>query len=128
MVKQNLKTINDIFFISNRIKKINKNYKLYYNLKTQMYEVHDISKPQHSLCITTKDYPSFQILKTLIKSKKENMHSLFLEIEKHNKNIDQEKQQKTLDLSTQKFKEILNFSQNKTSSLSREEIQKIIRN
>lgn len=121
-----LQEVNDIYFISEQIKQINPSYKLFYNTLHNRYEVHDLSNPFHSLCVTTKDYPSSNLIKTLITTKKENMSALLKQIEEDNQKLDTLKQNNLLDISNQKFKEILNYSQTITHSLSQENISKIV--
>ncbi|MBQ3158556.1 MAG: hypothetical protein IJB98_02560 [Clostridia bacterium] len=128
MTQPYLHLVNDVYFINKQIKKINKNYELFYNLNNQKYEIHDISKPKHSLCLSSPVYPSLEMIKKLIKTSTQNMKSLFKEIDAHNKQLDEQKQFQALDTSNQKFKEIMKYAETKPNALSKEEINKIIRN
>ena len=128
MIKPYLKQINDVYFINERIKEINKYYHLFYNIIKNRYEVHDISRGRDSLCLTSKNYPTSKIIEQLIKTNTKNIKTLMNEIEAHNKKIEKNKQSKTFDKANEMFKEIMTFAQSKNQSLSREDIHKIIRN
>ena len=127
MKAHHLQEINDIYFINKRIKQINLNYKIFYNTLAKRYEVHDLSNPKHSLCVTTTNYPSFNLIKKLIITKRENIKTLISQIENDNSNLEQIKTNNLLDKSNEKFKEIINYSQKTTHSLTKTEIDKIVR-
>ena len=125
--KQHLQPINDVYFISDRIKEINPNYKLFYNTYFNRFEVHDTSLQSGTLCNTFNAYPSAMYLEKLIKTRRENMAKLFQEIELANAKLDQERDEKFLDIASQQFKEISSYSSQKVGqNLTPSQIKKII--
>ncbi len=129
-VFSNLIEFEDIYFISQIIKKINNNYRLYFNTKENRYEVHDISKPRAlSLCLASKIYPDERMILKLIKTRKENMNKLFRQIENENAKVLENHQCKICNIAKDQLSEVINYSLTKpTHDLSKEEIKKIINN
>ena len=112
----NLTEINDIYFISEKIKTINKNFKLFYNQISKHYEIHDISQ---------KD--SFGLVKKLYYTNKENMKNLFEEIELNNNKLQERFENNTLEHSKLKMNEIFKYQySNPGKSLSNKQIDKIL--
>ena len=80
-----IKIDNDVFFIVNRLKEIDKSYEVYYNLDQKCYEVHSREQKKNSYCFRVP----FDTLdeRTLFYAKKtryENREKLLAEIEKAN--------------------------------------------
>ncbi len=94
-----IKINSDPFNINKRIKQLNKNYYVVYNLQTKKYEIHN-SAHKNSYCITVPynqlDYRTIKVLK-----ESENPTKIFEEIEKHNN---------VLDRSSYQLKEIYDYS------------------
>ncbi len=103
-----IKINSDPFNINKRIKQLNKNYYVVYNLQTKKYEIHN-SAYKNSYCITVPynqlDYRTIKVLK-----ESENPTKIFEEIEKHNKNLELKAQNNVLDRSSYQLKEIYDYS------------------
>ncbi len=123
---KHLKPINDIFFVSNYLSKINTNYKLFYNTNLERYEVHDLkSKP--SLLITYNKYPDQNLITKLLQTSKQNMSQLFKEIDIHNNKLNKQYEQNLLDTAKKQMHEIIKYSNSKpTINLSQNNLKKII--
>lgn len=81
----------DLFDVANRLKSVNSNYKLYFNKKTQRYEVCETKGlnetlafvvPYDELDARTVEYARFTAI--------QNVKALFDEIERHNAALDRE--------------------------------------
>lgn len=119
--------VQDIFFISERIKDINENYILFYNTKNHRYEIHDIANQICSECITFFDYPTKEILFRLKSSNKQNMQKLLIDIEKHNEKLENERKTAQTNTAKDKLKAIINYAQTfACKDLSVSQIHKII--
>jgi len=124
--QKNLTLINDIFFISEQIKKINKNYRLFYNKNNNKYEVHNINNKE-SFVISFDSYPNQNLIKKLKETSKENFEKLFKEIELYNKKLEEDKEQAKIDCAKNQLSEIFNYAEKSpTQNLSSKEIKKII--
>lgn len=79
----------DLFDVASRLKSVNPNYKVYLNMQTDKYEVHDASKPHGStfafvvpyeeLDSRTVDFAKF--------TRVQNAEKLFRDVEEHNDKI-----------------------------------------
>lgn len=47
-----IKIENDVFDIANRIKQIDRDYCIFFNTSTNQFEVHNISQPNNSFCLS----------------------------------------------------------------------------
>lgn len=121
---KNLIRINDLFFISSKLKTINQNFELFFNTKSQFFEVHDISKEQ-SFVISFQKYPNENLIFKLQKTKTSNKN-IFKEIEQNNKIVEQKKQKILKNEISDCFHEICNFSEKCTNNISKKQIKKII--
>lgn len=97
----------DTYFISERVKEIDKNYFLVFNTKSKKYEVHNKGQADNTFCV---GLPFMAIDERVIdlvqKTRVENINKLIEEIEKNNEKI--EKQNKnTIKI---KIQEVLNES------------------
>ena len=123
---KNLISVNDIFFISEDLKKINKNFKLFFNTLHSRYEIHDISK-HNSFVLSYNRYPDRKLITKLYQTKKENMVKLFQEIEKHNEKLEIDKQNKLIDESKQKLNEFVKFTfSNPSTSINSKLLKNIL--
>jgi len=120
-----LEKINDVYFISDQIKKINKNFELFFNKKTSLYEVRN--KNNYELVITYKNYPDYGLIEKLYKTNKENMKNLFIEIEKENEKINNKKTKDLIDRSSNQISMIFNYLVSQPSKdLTSNQIKNII--
>ena len=121
-----LTKINDVYFINQSIKKINKNYELFYNKKTDKYEIHNLNQ-NHSFILSFDKYPNKKLMIKLLKSLYSNPSKIFKEIENHNLKIERKNIIDTLSLTQDKFKEIDKYSNKKLNfDLNSNQIKKII--
>lgn len=123
---KNLIEVNDVFNINKRIKNIDKNYKLLYNLKFKRYEIHDKSR-KYSFVTSSKEYPSILLLKKLIQMNNKSTSQSIREIEENNEKILLKKQEDLSIKQIDQFNEIAKFSNIKLNqNLSKKLIKKII--
>lgn len=85
-----VKIENDVFFICQRLKKIDSSYMVYYNLSDGFYEVHSSAQVKNSYCFKV---PYSQLdertLDYAIKTRAENRDKLLEEIESNNRMINE---------------------------------------
>lgn len=104
---------NDVFNIVKRLKKIDKNYFIVYNLSSKKYEVHH-SKSKHSLQLVLPfDFLDTRTLNLVLKSNIKNHAKLLKEMEENNLKLEQNKTQKIVNEATFKAKEMLKFAESK---------------
>lgn len=81
----------DTYFISQRLREIDKNYFLVFNTKSKKYEVHNKGQADNTYCV---GLPFMAIDERVIdlvqKSRVENINKLTAEIEKNNERIEKE--------------------------------------
>ena len=123
---KNLTKINDVFYISHHIKKLNPNFDLFFNTLLNRYEIHNlIANP--SFVISFYDYPDNRIIDKLLKTNKDNMANLFKEIEEQNALIEINKNKDLLDKSKNQINELFNFINKKPSqSLDKSSVKNIL--
>lgn len=121
---KNLIKINDLCFISTKLKNINKNFELFFNTKNHFFEVHNTSK-DNSFVITFSTYPNENLLLKLQKTRSSNKN-IFKEIEESNKKTEEKNNEILNDKVSDYFKEICNFAERNTSNISQNQIKKII--
>lgn len=84
-----IKINTDNYFISERIKEIDKNYFLVFNTNLKKYEVHYKGQVENTFCVglpfMTLDERTLSFVQ---KTKIENIEKIIKEIEKNNKNIE----------------------------------------
>lgn len=122
---QNLIKINDIYYISQHLKNINKNYELFLNNKTNKFEVHDTSK-QNSFVVSYDKYPDQNLIYKLNYSLSISPQEIFKQIEKHNHDLQEKQNLKTNQMASDFFNEIFNFSEKTTNEVSASQIKKIL--
>ncbi len=82
---------NDLFDISDRLKTVNPNYKLYFNRKTQRYEVYETCVLNEKLAfVVPYDELDARTLAFARFTAVQNADKIFAEIEKHNEKTDKE--------------------------------------
>lgn len=122
---QSLIKINDIYYISEQLKNINKNYELFLNINTNKFEVHDTSKP-NSFVVSYNKYPDQNLILKLIKSLSISSQEIFNQIEKHNHELHEKQNLKINQIASDYFNEIFNFSEKITNEMSAGQIKKIL--
>lgn len=122
---QSLIKINDIYYISEQLKNINKNYELFLNINTNKFEVHDTSKP-NSFVVSYNKYPDQNLILKLIKSLSISSQEIFNQIEKHNHELHEKQNLKINQMASDYFNEIFNFSEKITNEVTAGQIKKIL--
>lgn len=122
---QSLIKINDIYYISEQLTNINKNYELFLNINTNKFEVHDTSKP-NSFVVSYNKYPDQNLILKLIKSLSISSQEIFNQIEKHNHELHEKQNLKINQMTSDYFNEIFNFSEKITNEVSAGQIKKIL--
>lgn len=122
---QSLIKINDIYYISEQLKNINKNYELFLNINTNKFEVHDTSKP-NSFVVSYNKYPDQNLILKLIRSLSISSQEIFNQIEKHNHELHEKQNLKINQMTSDYFNEIFNFSEKITNEVSAVQIKKIL--
>lgn len=122
---QSLIKINDIYYISEQLKNINKNYELFLNINTNKFEVHDTSKP-NSFVVSYNKYPDQNLILKLIKSLSISSQEIFNQIEQHNHELHEKQNLKINQMASDYFNEIFNFSEKITNEVSAGQIKKIL--
>ena len=80
--------LNDVFFISDRIKEIDENYKIYFNSEKNKFEIHNIGQIGDSYCLTVPfQYLDFRTVDLVKKTLSINGEKLLEEIDLNNKKI-----------------------------------------
>ncbi len=97
----------DLFDVASRLKSVNCNYKLYFNKKTQKYEVRETKGlnetlafvvPYDELDARTVEYARFTAI--------QNAKALFAEIERHNAALDRENERRLSEKISKKAEEL----------------------
>lgn len=122
---QSLIKINDIYYISEQLTNINKNYELFLNINTNKFEVHDTSRP-NSFVVSYNKYPDQNLILKLIKSLSISSQEIFNQIEKHNHELHEKQNLKINQMASDYFNEIFNFSEKITNEVSAGQIKKIL--
>lgn len=101
----------DVFDISKRIKEIDKDYYIVYNLRNGKYEVHNSSQNLNSYSLTCP-YNTLdkRLLDYTLKTSIRNSEKIFYEIDNHNKKIEKDIDEKRKDESGIVLKEIYKYA------------------
>lgn len=100
----------DVFNVSGRLRELNKNYYLMYDVVTNRYEVHNdeykpatlaFSIPYDRLDARTVEYVAVQMGK--------RPYEVLEEIERNNERIEREYKERQLDVAQQKTKEVMDY-------------------
>ena len=127
MSNLHLKEVKDMFGLSVRIKDINPNYRLFFNRLTLNYEIHDITNKFSSLCLIIKPNElNASIIRKLHITKREKMKDLFIEIDKNNKKLEDERLEKSIETASDLTSEIINYASHINRDISNNEIKNII--
>ena len=114
---------NDNFNLSNLIKKINLQYKLYFNQKDKIYFIVNSAK-NNEICLKFYNFNQ-NVLKILQSTKVENSHKLFKEIDNFNYLTELKNKNSIIENTSQKIIELNNFSK-RANHLSQTTLTKII--
>ena len=114
---------NDNFNVSNLIKKINPQYKLYFNQKDKVYFIVNSAK-NNEICLKFYNFNQ-NVLKILQSTKVENSHKLFKEIDNFNYLTELKNKNSIIENTSQKIIELNNFSK-RVNHLSQTTLTKII--
>lgn len=122
----NLVKVNDVYFISEQIKLIDNNYELYYDYKTRKYIVLD--KYLNEIVLSSEEYPSYQTIKRLHITKRENFLKLLNEIEENNLKIEESNNKRLFDKANEQITELVNYTNQKGYiDLTNTEVREIIK-
>lgn len=113
----------DQYNIYNLITKIDKNYKLYFDLYDKFFKIINIAK-NYEICLKTASI-STNLLKKLQLSRIENINKIISDIDKNNCDILLKNKEKLKECVKLKTKEVLNLSK-KANSISKSDINKIL--
>ena len=101
-----IKITSDTYFISQRIKEIDKDYFIVFNTKTKHFEVHNKRQAPSTYCI---GLPFLELdercLDKINETRVENIKKLLSEIEKQNQKIEEQNQKNMIE----KLKEVLEW-------------------
>lgn len=114
---------NDNFNLSNLIRKINPQYKLYFNQKDKIYFIVNSAK-NNEICLKFYNFNQ-NVLKILQSTKVENSHKLFKEIDNFNYLTELKNKNSIIENTSQKIIELNNFSK-RANHLSQTTLTKII--
>ena len=114
---------NDNFNLSNLIKKINPQYKLYFNQKDKVYFIVNSAK-NNEICLKFYNFNQ-NVLKILQSTKVENSYKLFKEIDNFNYLTELKNKNSIIENTSQKIIELNNFSK-RVNHLSQTTLTKII--
>ena len=86
-MKNYIEIEDDVFYIRQRLKEIDKSYIILYNLTRKCYEVHS-SEQKDSYCFTIPyDFLDDRTIDYAIKTRSENRDKIIKEIEKNNEDV-----------------------------------------
>ncbi len=85
-----IKIESDVFFICQRLKEVDESYQVFYNLRTESYEVHSSEQQKNSYCFKIPfDRLDERTIDYAVKTRSENRDKLLKEIELNNKRIEE---------------------------------------
>ena len=134
MVKKHIASPNifkckDMYNLYKRIRDVNPGYRLFFNAKENLYEIHDEYNHFCSLCIKIKPKDLHAgVIEKLSITRKENMKKYFLQIEEENKKREEKIVTHSLEKSKDIFSSVLEYSGHKNGDVSQIEIKNIIKN
>ena len=110
-MKDYLKPFNDVFDIKKRLIEVDPRYRLFYNTKTNKYEVYVLmSEDKLELAfVCPYNYPDARLVKYARMTRVERSSEIFDEIEEHNKKIEEEENSKALSKPKSKLESVLNY-------------------
>lgn len=103
--------LDDVFFIGNRIREIDKDYRIFFNTKRKKFEIHCIGQIGNSYCLTVPfsclDARTVELVR---KTRIENRERLINEIDLENQKIQEKNQKNILNDANDKLFEQIKFS------------------
>lgn len=98
---------NDVYFVLERLKEIDKKYLIFYNAKRKVFEIHNKGQIGGSYCLTvpykTLDSRTIDLVK---KTRVENSKKIFAEIDAENERINLKNQKKIINQAEKILKKI----------------------
>ena len=124
-MKEYLVVYKDVFFIYRRIKEIDRNYCLMFNLKNKCFEIHNFNQRGTSFVMTAEPLDS-RLISKLVETRVENVNKLIQKLDGENERIKMQGKKTAINSANDRFFEIAKYSFNKNRDLSQEEIKKIL--
>lgn len=81
---------NDVFDIASRLKGLNENYKIYFNVGTAKYEIHNAVCSPSLQIILPFEQLDIRAIDFAFKTRVENMEEILNDIEQHNRRVDEQ--------------------------------------
>ncbi|MBO4412995.1 MAG: hypothetical protein J5779_03170 [Clostridia bacterium] len=98
---------NDVYFILNRIKEIDKNYKIFYNTTKKHFEIHNSKQKGDSYCLTIPFKVLDERCVSLVrKSRVENANEIFKEIDRQNEEMNRKKEKEMIEQIEKEFRKL----------------------
>lgn len=92
-----IEILNDVLFICQRLKEIDKDYRVFYNTKTNKFEVHNVGQIGDSYCLTVPfQYLDARTIDFVNKTKVENKEKLIKEMDKENEILEERNNKRIL--------------------------------
>ena len=124
-MKEYLVLYKDVFFLYKRIKEIDRNYQLLFNLKNKHFEIHNFNQRGTSFVMQAEPLDS-RLIKKLVETRIENVNKLIAKLDEENERVKQQGEKRATESAKDRFFEIAKYSFNKNRDLSQEEIKKIL--
>lgn len=116
----------DLFFITDRIKKIDKNYFICFNKKLNLFEVHFKKQRGGTFCFSVGKRLNALAIKKAYVTQVKNAKKLFLELDKANKKIDEEKQRKITERNMSDFSLLIDYASRKVGDVDFKNFQNFL--
>ncbi len=105
--------LNDVFFINDRLKEIDENYKIYFNSKKNKFEIHNIGQVGDSYCLTVPfQYLDERTINFVKQTLAINSEKLFDEIDKNNQILKERSEKNILNFAKDKLFDELKYNKN----------------
>lgn len=110
---------NDTFYISERIRGIDDNYRLYFNNQSKKIEVHNLSQNINTYCLTNPfEVLDYRLIDYVLKTHIKNAEKVSCEIESHNEKLKMDNEQILKTYTENRLKEIYNYSANSSKEFN----------
>lgn len=117
-----IKINTNVFNIVKRIKQINENFFVCFNLTTKKYEIHNKSN-KNTFCYTVPfNQLDYRVLPYLIKNLKKSAKEIFLEIEENNQKIEKQNVNKIKDYANWQIKEIISYANSNSKDIKENDL------
>ena len=104
---------NDLFNISNRIKKIDKNYYICFNKSLKQFEVHHKKQPDTTFCFVAGTTLNARVLNKVIKTSVKFYFKNLKNMQQTNNTLKQKAEEKIKEKNMFMFKTLIDYSSNK---------------